>query len=845
MATYESAKYQDILDDLVMVTDQDVLQHVQATAATDSSIESTDLSLVLLEAANELMKTANIQLVDGISSAFAELQYFYPIEQEQANLEKQLEIDQNTEQTTMNNNQQPIVILEKLQSDIIGSTNVSENTLEDSIINTSINDLSSLLQLDQVESLTPNQNRLTTDLITPVRPTKKISHLLALNSPPLSRPLSANTVATRINNNSDNNFNSDIDIDSSLTLPNILDNGSTVSCSVIPDAVAISSTSVRHELQPIEPLTKSNQLLDLISSPTNSSLLSKPSHTEMIIDSGHLDTLDSDTTNFVNNTDDAIEELLRETTDKQLEIIETQGKTVMLESITVDDVDKLVEQIEMSSISNPKLPQSFEKAFLQYQEKYYFNRKKQENLSVQKFKQQVTIPTVKLKLPSQNVFIQEDQSDASSSPKETNEDLTEHVPLKIRIRTKLPSESPSGDKTQDEKIHKAKKKKIHHGHQQNHQKTKSTIEQAETECASIICFETPLLQISHPTSPPTPAETITKDEVSTSPLLTVQQTESDSLSTTVHSGFMIDEQTPPSSITSNEHKLSPPPLLVNQTIDGKLKMNYSHLFDYDNSIEHQNNNAYITPPPEIDNHISQQKSNTYENFCQFSNSPNKKKHHRRKSSVTSSTSSRSLSNLDYAIDTQDLEPVSPTPITTSKKHNSQHQSSSNHRDISPTYGEHQQSKHNKEYYSKKSSSNRSSRMTSSQIYSQSRSLSSHSYRTSQEPSLVPPILPIPPPPPPPMHMDPYAQGYHPFTPRAGPPYLNFPFPHPFLNPHSATSAHFHSHSMKYPHSHPHPRHFHSSHGYSMHAQQHSYHTHLQRQQHYNNSNYMCKYRCSI
>ena len=72
-----------------MVTDQDALRHAQAAAADDPTIESTDFSFALLEATNEIIKTANIQIIGESSAAFNELQYFYPIEQEQELLEKQ------------------------------------------------------------------------------------------------------------------------------------------------------------------------------------------------------------------------------------------------------------------------------------------------------------------------------------------------------------------------------------------------------------------------------------------------------------------------------------------------------------------------------------------------------------------------------------------------------------------------------------------------------------------------------------------------------------------------------------------------------------------------------------
>ncbi|CAF4117226.1 unnamed protein product, partial [Rotaria magnacalcarata] len=834
VATYETVKYQDILDDLVMVTDQDVLQHAQATAASDPSIESTDFSLELLEAANEIMKNTNIEIVEENSSTFTELQYFYPIEQEQTNLEKQLKTNQSIETNLPHDDQQPIVILEKLQSEIVASTSLIQNNLEKSITNTSINDLSFMLEFDQAHSPITDHDRSTTNLITPIRPTKNISHLLSLNSPPPPPPPRPLIITTTTNNN-----NNDINIDSHLILSNVFDNDPTISYSPISDTLAISSNSLQQPLQTVEPLTKSSITFDSISLPSNPSSPLKCSHQEIIIDSGRLDESNYDKFNYLNNHDDIIEELLRDTTDNPYEIIENQRETFVKNLESVDNFDELIEQIEISQATNPKRVQSFEDVFSRYQEKHYLKLKHEQNLS-RKFKQQPIISTVALKLFSEQISIKENEPNSPLSPKITDQDSIEHPTLKIKLRTKVPSTISVEDKIQDKTIRKAKTKKSHHHH--HHQKRKSTNEQSE--CAGITRVEQPLLQLYRQSSPLTPAETIAKDEISTSPLPATQQSELESLSTNIHSGFMINEQTPPSSITSMEHKQSPPPLLINQTKTEKLKMNYSHLFNYDNNNntnDHQNNNAFITPPPESDNNISQQKSNTYENFCQLSNSPNKKKHHHRKSSVTSSTSSKSLNNLDYALDAQELEPVSPTPLSTSKKHHSQNHSSSNNNDSPPPYYVQHQQKHTKDYYSKKSSSNRSSRIATSQMYPQSRSISNHSYRTTQEPSLIPPILPVPPPP---MHMDPYAQPYHPFVPRAGPPpCFNFTFPHPFLNPHPTTSAaHFHPHALKYHHRHHHP--LHPSHVYPTHPQQYPYHAHLQRQQQHNNSNYMCKFTVS-
>ncbi|CAF4150930.1 unnamed protein product [Rotaria socialis] len=868
VATYETVKYQDILDDLVMVTDQDALQHAQATAASDPSIDSTDFSLELLEAANEIMKNTNIQIVEENSSTFTELQYFYPIEQEQANLEKQLKTNQSIEKNLPHDDQQSIVILENLQSEIMTSTSLIQNNLEKSITNTSINDLSFMLEFDQAHSPITDHDRSTTNLITPIRPTKNISHLLSLNSPPPPPPPPL-IITTTTNNN-----NNDINIDSHLILSNTFDNNPTISYSPISDTLAISSNSLQQQLQTIEPLTissnslqqqlqtiepltKSSITFDSKSLPSNPSSPLKCSYQEMIIDSGRLDESNYDKFNYLNNNDYAIEELLRDTTDNPYEIMENQGQTFVRNLESVDNFDELIEQIEISQATNPKRVQSFEDLFSRYQEKHYLKLKHEQNLSSRKFKQQPIISTVELKLFSEQISIKENEPNSPLSSKITDQESIEHPALNIKIQTKEPSPISVEDKIQDKKIRKAKKQKSHHHHHHHHQKRKSTNEQSE--CAGTTSVEQPLLQLYSQPSPLTPAETIAKDEISTSPLPATQQSELESLSTNIHSGFMINEQTPPSSITSMGHKQSPPPLLINQTKTEKLNMNYSHLFNYDNNNnnnnntdnntnDHQNNNTFITPPPESDNNISQQKSNTYENFSQFSNSPNKKKRHHRKSSVTSSTSSKSLNNLDYALDTQELEPVSPTPLPTSKKHHSQNHSSSNYNHSSPNnngssppYYEQHQQKHTKDYYSRKSSSNRSSRIASSQMHPQSRSISNHSYRTSQEPSLISPTLPVAPPP---IHMDPYAQPYHSFVPRAGPPpFFNFPFPHPFLNPHPTTStAHFHPHALKYHDRHHHP--LHPSHVYPTHSQQYPYHAHLQRQQQYNNSNYMCKFTVS-
>ena len=844
MATYESVKYQDILDDLVMVTDQDVLRHVQATADGDSSIVAEEFSFALLEATNDMIKNSNLQMFVDNATALTDLQYSYPIESENVS-DHQQEILSELQQQ-----EQPTAIAEKLQSQPIPAAETTTNALDDSVINTSITDLSSILQFQSIQS-PAHQDMSTVELITPIRPTKIISS----KSPDQS-----------------------IDFESLLPPSKLVDsppNDSTQTYSPISDTFILSSNSLQEQSRPMETAMSPRPciLFEPISSSSNPPSPMKSSQNEMIIDSGRLDDSHSENTDLINH-DEQIEELLRDSTNKPYEIIENQGQTPLKNHLVIADINQLIEQIEASE-TDPKRVELLEQTFSRYQEKYQLHLRHQQKISTKKSQEQsLTIPPVKLKLNSiysqQTLKMKEErQSPSPPPPPPPSNHQTEDQPpppverpsLKITIRTKLPTSVPSPkQKTPNKKKPKSKKKKSHHHHQhqQSAKKVKTIADQLETEYAGLTRFERPLAQLYHQQSPPTSDETFPKDEtVMTSlPPPPLSRSESQS-SSTLHSGFIIDEQTPPSSITSNEHKQSPPPLLLTQTKAEKVRNNYSHLFNYDTNHEHQSNDSFVTPPPEIDlNPQQQHKQQSYENFCSFSNSPNKQRHQQRKSSVTSSSSSRSITTTDYAIDTQALEPVSPTPISTSKQKHSRNSSASsaNYNDVSPSYFDHQQARQTKDYHSKKSSSsssssNRASRPTSSShIYPQSRSLSNHNYRPAPEPPLLPPVIP---PPPSAIHLDPYAQSYHhPFASRAAPPpaYFNFPFPHPFLNPHSTSAPpHYHSHShhpsMKYPpHHHPHHHHHHhSSHGYPTHQQQYSYHPHLQRQPQYNNSNYMCKF----
>ena len=853
VATYESVKYQDILDDLVMVTDQDALRHAQAAADGDPAVIASEFSFALLEATNEMIKNTNLEVVQDNATALTELQYFYPIQPEIVP-DKQQEVLPERQQQQ----QQPIVILERLQSELIPSTDATTNALNDSVIGTSITDLSSILQYQSIQS-PAHQDTSTMELITPVRPTKTMSS----KSPDQSN-----------------------DLDSLLPpskLPDSHQNDAGQNYSPISDTLALSSNSSQQQQQlpPTETMMspRPSILFEPISSSSNPPSPMKTSQNEMIIDSGRLDESTSEQADLINH-DERIEELLRDSTNDPYEIIENQGQTCLKNHTVTTDINQLIEQLD-SSQTDPKRVEILEQNFSRYQEKYHLHLQHQKKVSSKKSQEQSsTIPPVKLKLNSiyaqQTLTMKEEQESPSPPPllpppsdQQTDDPSpplpVERPPLKITIRTKLPTSVPSPkEKTPKKKKHKSKKKKSHHHHHhQNPKKTKTAADQLETEYAGLTRFERPLAQLYHQQSPPTSDETLPKDENAIPSLQAPFSRSESQSSSTLHSGFLIDEQTPPSSITSNEHKQSPPPLLLTQTKNEKVKNNYSHIFNYETNHEHQNNGTFVTPPPEIDLNLQQQaKHHTYENFCSFSSSPNKQRRQQRQSSVTSSSSSRSITNTDYSIDTQALEPVSPTPISTSKPKHSRNSSASsvNYTDGSPSYFEHQQARQTKDYPAKKSSSslNRTSRpIMSSHMYPQSRSLSNHGYRPPQEPpaTLLPSVLPPPPPPPPTLHLDPYAQSYHhPYASQAAPPaaFFNFPFPHPFLNPHSTPApSHYHSHhhhSMKYPHHHNHHHHHHqpSSHGYPAHHQQYSYHhPHLQRQQPYNNSSYMCKCSSSI
>ncbi|UJR30202.1 hypothetical protein I4U23_017741 [Adineta vaga] len=464
VATYESVNYQNILDDLVMVTDQDALRHAQATAADDPTVISTDFSFALLEETNEIINSANIQLTtEQASTVLNELQYFYPIEQQAELTQKQGEIQPNQ--------QQPIVILENLQSNIIASTTLNENLPDNSIINTSVTDLSSFLELESIDSLVPPLNvPTTTQLITPGR-----------------------------SNKSSSNDNQSIDFDSLLSsshIQNTFSNDTANIYSPILDTLALPSSALQ-----LRETSESCALIESNTSTSHSSIFIKPIQDEMIIDSGCLAQLNTDKSTL-NNDDNVIEDLLREstiTTTDPYEIIETQGKTPVKKYLIIDNVDQLLDQIEPRKMSS-KL---FERTFSRYQQKYHSNLQHQQNLQIKQFQETTpVIPPVKLGL--HQIYKQK-----SPSPQPL-----EHSSLKITLCPKLSPNVSSERKTQKKKIHKNKNKKSHHHHR--HQKKKTLTNQSpEMESSGLTQFEQPLNQLYNQTAPATLIEAQPKNETHT------------------------------------------------------------------------------------------------------------------------------------------------------------------------------------------------------------------------------------------------------------------------------------------------------------------------------------------
>jgi hypothetical protein len=500
VATYESVKYQDILDDLVTVTDQDVLSHVQAAAANEPTVISTNFSFALIEATNEIIKTTENHGAEETASAFVDLQYFYPIEQEQELLQKQLEQCEEKEEEEDDDDDEEeeestVVLPEKFETEIIPSAE-SPKSNEDS----TITDLASIIQINRTHASSP---------ITETTPSIDYDTLLPPPPPPAPPEF-----------------------------PAVFDQNSRKACIIF------------------EP----------IFSPTNPSSPEKSSENELILESGCLTTSSIEKSNPLNTNQ--IEDLLNETTNNQYEIIENQGQTSSLSTdVTLDNLDNLMEQIEEPT------KQILEKNFYHYQQMY------QENLKKKPKEQYSPIPSVKLKLHS--IYLKHKKKRKSSpSPVLICENV--RPPLKIKIRTKLPSPSPLPKdeplvpKIKIRKPIKKLKRKKASIDDQLEQEAKLSL---KTEYAGLTRFEQSLAQFYHQQSspdtqiiPPTPGE-------------------NEDLTILSHK-----QDTPPTNETKLNFITSP----------GHPNKKLSHLLNYDD--EPLNNNTYITPPPEIDAHIHQDKT---------------------------------------------------------------------------------------------------------------------------------------------------------------------------------------------------------------------------------------------
>ncbi|UJR16302.1 hypothetical protein I4U23_003208 [Adineta vaga] len=742
VATYESVKYQDILDDLVTVTDQDVLSHVQAAAvaANDTTVITTDFSFALIEATNEIIKTADIEGAEETASAFVDLQYFYPtIEQEQELLQKQLEqcehkVEPEPEPEPMLQ-PEPEHELADIPEDKFDSEINPTADSPKSEDNSAITDLASILQINQTHSSSPIKeisSEIDYDALLPpptpsppsppppppptllpsqLQPMLSLSQLQSTIPPPSQLSPTLPTPQ----------------LQPPLPHPTLLRPPAPVQPPPIPPpslSSSLSSTTTsttNFSTLPEQISRKACIIFEPILSPTNPASPIKPAEDELVLDSGCLTGSSSIERPEPLDTNQ-IEELLNETSENQFDVIENQGQTMSLSSspthLTSDNLDDFIEQVEEPA---EKL---LEKNFLHYQQIYQESQKKTPK------EQYSPIPSVKLKL---NSIYPKPKKKRKTSPAPVLVCENVRPPLKIKIRTKLPLPplpEPSPPKEEQPpslsplllpppavkiKIRKPIKKPKRKKSSIDDQLDREAKLSLKTEYAGLTRFEQSLAQLYHTQSSPDTRVPPTPGENEDLPILPNKQ------------------DTPP----TNELKQ------VNSAISSENQMKkLAHLFNYDD--EPLNNNTFITPPPEIDTHIH---------------------HHTHAQQQLQKTSN-------------DIE-QSPKKMKKSKPN----------------------SFHNKEYYS-------ASRKTEH--------------------------LPQPPAPPPPIHMDPYAQPYHHFDARTAP-FFNFPFPNPFMNPHPPAppapppSNHFHHNAMKY---------HYPTHNYPPHQQQFSYHPHLQRQQQYNNTNYM-------
>ena len=484
---------------------------------------SNDFSFTLLEATNDIMKTTEIPCAEETASAFVDLQYFYPIEQEQELLQKQLEeCEQKQEQEQEKEYESSVALRQGFQSDLISSAESPKSNE-----NPTITDLTSIIQINQRCSPSPVKETTSTvdyDVLLPP----------PSSPPPPPPPPPAPT-----------------------GFPPLFENNSRKACIIFEPI--LSPTNSPSPLKPSSPI--------------------KLSEDEMILDSGCLTNSSIEKSNVLSS--DQIEELLSETSSNQYEVIEKQGHTSPPTNVIIDNLDHLIQQVEQS----PK--KVLEKNFYHYQKLYHESLKKQPK------EQYTPIPAVRLKLYS---IYPKHKKKRKSSPLLNSTSENTRPPLKIKIRTKLAALSPppllppalpapSAVSKEESALPKVKIRKPIKKTKRKKSSTPSIDDQLEheakislkTEYAGLTRFEQSLAQLYHQHSspdtqiPPTPGE-------------------NEDLAVLPHK-----QDTPP----TNETKFnSTSPL--NQT--KKL----SHLLNYDD--EPLNNNTFITPPPDIDVNIQQQKA---------------------------------------------------------------------------------------------------------------------------------------------------------------------------------------------------------------------------------------------
>ena len=556
MATFETGKYQDILDELVTVSDQDVLTHAQATAANDTTVIATDFSFALLEATHDIIKGNEIEAAEETASAFVDLQYFYPIEQaeEEEDDDEEEFLDDPMEQCPEPESHVSPVAQQKFENDLIASTESPKAEVD-----APITDLSSILQIGQSQSPLPSPARSP-----PPSPPEEVTRTIDYDSllPPPSPPPPPPPPAL-------------------LLPPPPAPSIPVAAAAEIPNVFESASSTARPARIIFEPIL----------SPLNSPSPIKPSAAdEMILDSGCLENSLSDKCDPLNN--DQIEELLGGTTKDPYDILDQHDNASVQKPAPADDLDDLIEPMEEPT------EKVLEKNYYHYQKVY------QDTLKKTPEEQYSPIPCVKLKL---NSIYPKEKKERPPSPVLVCEAV--RPPLKIKIRTKLPMPSspkkaplrspspppppppPSEPLVPKLKIRKPIKK-------QKRKKAPSNIDDElereakrslKTEYAGLTRFEQKLAERYN-------------QQASSHLHLSGMPSENDDSSFLPN--LMIKQDTPPtaeSKIHVTSPPVHPPPHLPLPPPAHHPTKKYSHLFN--GHHEASANNMFITPPPDTDSNV--------------------------------------------------------------------------------------------------------------------------------------------------------------------------------------------------------------------------------------------------